>query len=97
MKHISLCSCRLWLLICSIGAFQYSNLFLNTTQVSAAVHAVLTLCGSHLTASIAVFVGVKFEDSFLFDHHPGHPSVSHGQHHKQANYGACTKGEELNA
>ena len=40
---------------------------------------------------------MKFEYGFLLDHHPGNPRVGYSQQHKQANNGAGSDGEELNA
>ena len=61
------------------------------------MHAMLALTGGCFSAGLALDVGVKLKHSLLLDHHPGDPSISYGEHQKQAHHGACAKGEELDA
>ena len=61
----------------------------------AAMHAMLALARRGFSAGLAWDIGVKLEHGLLFDHDPGDPGISYGEHHKQANHGACAKGEEL--
>ena len=61
----------------------------------AAMHAMLALARRGFSAGLAWDVGVKLEHRLSLDHDPGDPGISYGEHHKQANDGACAKGEEL--
>ena len=63
----------------------------------AAMHAMLALTRRGFSAGLAWDVSVKLEHGLLFDHDPGDPSISYGEHQKQAHNGACAKGEKLDA
>jgi hypothetical protein len=62
----------------------------------AAMHAMLALTRRGFSAGLAWDVSVKLEHRLSLDHDPGDPGISYGEHHKQANHGACAEGEELN-
>ena len=63
----------------------------------AAMHAMFALTRRCLSAGLALDVGVKLKHSLSLDHDPGDPSISYGEHQKQAHNGACAKVEELHA
>ena len=62
----------------------------------AAMHAMLALTRRCLSAGVALDVGMMLKHGLSLDHDPGDPGISYGEHHKQANHGACAEGEELN-
>ena len=62
----------------------------------AAMHAMFALTRRSLSAGVAWDVGMKLKHGLSLDHDPGDPGISYGEHHKQANHGACAEGEELN-
>ena len=61
-----------------------------------AMHAMFALTRRCLSAGVALDVGMKLKHGLSLDHDPGDPGISYGEHHKQANHGACAEGEELN-